>query len=433
MANSRIIFHIDVNSAFLSWSALERLKADPNAVDLRTIPSAVGGDVETRHGIITAKSIPAKKYGVTTGEPVMRALQKCPNLVLVRSDFSAYRRYSRSFIALLRSYTPLVQQISIDEAWLDVTGLLLPPDRQDLRKSAVALGRKIADHVRSQLGFTVNVGISTNKLLAKMASDFEKPDRVHTLFPDEVPEKLWPLPIRSLYGCGAASADKLTGIGIRTIGECAAADPKVLRALLGEKAGVYMHNSSNGIGGDIVRTEKREAKSCSNETTTDHDITASSYAEDVPPIVTALSEKVAARLQKDELYASVVTVSVKTDSFQRRSRQTRLASPANDAKVLCAEAMNLLDALLNGPDGLFRQGAAIRLIGVGTSGLSEGTFRQVSLTEAMDMIQKKKAEAKKTAASAQKQKRLDEMQEAIRKRFGQDAIHKGNESSHDDV
>ena len=194
--DEKTIFHVDVNSAFLSWSALKQLEEEPGSVDLRTIPSAVGGDVKTRHGVITAKSIPAKKYGIQTVEPVVKALQKCPHLVLVRSDFETYRRYSHALMDLLAQYTPLLQQMSIDEAFLDLTEKIGP----DNREGALALAQEIRDRVREELGFTVNVGISSNKLLAKMASDFQKPDRTHTLYPEEVPAKMWPLPINSLFG-----------------------------------------------------------------------------------------------------------------------------------------------------------------------------------------------------------------------------------------
>ena len=207
--DGRTIFHVDVNSAFLSWSALKLLKEDPGAVDLRTIPSGVGGDVKTRHGIITAKSIPAKKYGVQTGEPVVKALQKCPQLVLVPPDFETYRKYSRALMEILARYTPLIQQVSIDEAYMDLTDRIPFGDRE----GALALAKQIRDHVREQLGFTVNVGISVNKLLAKTASDFEKPDRTHTLYPEEVPAKMWPLPIGTLHGCQQVPGGAREGAG----------------------------------------------------------------------------------------------------------------------------------------------------------------------------------------------------------------------------
>lgn len=421
-SGTRIIFHIDVNSAFLSWSALERLKKDPSSVDLRTIPSAVGGDVEQRRGVITAKSIPAKRYGVTTGEPVVKALQKCPDLVLVRSDFTAYRRYSRAFIALLREYSDQIQQISIDEAWLDVTG-----QAQDERGASL-LADTIRRDIRERFGFTVNIGISTNKLLAKMASDFEKPDRIHTLFPYEVPEKMWPLPIRDLYGCGGATAERLSRIGIRTIGEAAGTDRSILISLLGEKGGTYLYESANGRGGDLVETKKREAKSYSNETTTAHDITSGNFARDAQPVSNRLSDRVASRLLRDGYTASVITVSVKTDSFRRHSRQTHLPSPTNDPAQIREIAWNLLCGLLLGTDdspGLFADGNAIRLIGVGASALDRGEFRQISMTEAMRTIDEERAEEKERADSAEKQRRLVTMQNQIREKFGDGAIRKG--------
>ncbi len=419
---SRIIFHIDVNSAFLSWSALEQLKKDPASVDLRTIPSAVGGDVEQRHGVITAKSIPAKKFGVTTGEPVVKALRKCPELVLVRSDFAAYRRYSRAFIALLREYSDQLQQISIDEAWLDVT------ETAGDTGGALSLAHAIRRDIRTRLGFTVNIGISTNKLLAKMASDFTKPDRVHTLFPSEVPEKMWPLPVRKLYGCGGATAARLNQIGIRTIGEAAKADPAVLRSLLGEKGSLYILESANGRGSDRVEAEQREAKSYSNETTTPRDITAGNFARDAHPVADGLSDKVAERLRRDGYSASVITVSVKTDSFRRRSRQRHLSAPTNDPGQIRSVAWALLSELLLGTEesaGLFAGGNAIRLIGVGASALDRGEFRQISMTEAMRSIDEERAEEKKRAASAEKQKRLLAMQDQIRNKFGDNAVRKG--------
>ena len=233
MIAERTIFHVDVNSAFLSWSALKKLRDDPGSVDLRTIPSAVGGDVKTRHGIITAKSIPAKRYGIQTAEPVVKALQKCPQLVLVPPDFQTYHAYSRALMDILAQYSSLLQQMSIDEAYLDMSDRIAPGDRE----AAKMWARRIREQVKRELGFTVNVGISTNKLLAKMASDFEKPDRTHTLYPDEVPSKMWPLPIDSLHGCGKSTAQKLQLVGINTIGEAAASDPLLLQSILGQKSG----------------------------------------------------------------------------------------------------------------------------------------------------------------------------------------------------
>ena len=262
---NRTIFHVDVNSAFLSWSALKQLQENPGSVDLRTIPSAVGGDIQTRHGVITARSLPAKEYHVQTGEPVVRALEKCPQLVLVRSDFKTYRMYSSQFIAILKEYTDQVQQASIDEAYMDVSDLAAS------REDALELAGRIKNTVRDRLGFTVNVGISENKFLAKMASDFEKPDRVHTLFSDEIREKMWPLKVRDLYGCGAATAQQLNDMGFRTIGDLASCSEQMLKNLLGEKRGEYIYRRVRGIDSSQVETLRQEAKSYGNETTTAED------------------------------------------------------------------------------------------------------------------------------------------------------------------
>ncbi len=322
------IFHVDVNSAFLSWSALKQLQDDPNSADLRTIPSAVGGDVSKRHGVITAKSIPAKKYGVQTGEPVVKALQKCPQLVLVKSDFKTYKRYSRALMDILRSYTDIIQQASIDEAYLDMSeavfgqGNTVGERSKESDGRAVNIAASLQREVRESLGFTVNVGISTNKLLAKTASDLEKPDKIHTLFPEEVPEKLWPLPMGDLYGCGPASTAKLAKMGIKTVQDAAATKMEYLQYILGEKAGAYIYYSSNGYGSETVHSEEREAKGYSNETTTSEDIGKLNYREKTDEILAALSESVARKLQRDGVFAGTIGVMVKTEEFKRHSRQT---------------------------------------------------------------------------------------------------------------
>ena len=429
----RIIFHIDVNSAFLSWSAVKRLKENPTAVDLRTIPSAVGGDRASRHGIITAKSIPAKKYGVTTGEPVVNALEKCPDLVLVHSDFTTYREYSHAFIEILADYSPLLEQVSIDEAYLDVTDYLNASVKKpgaDLRQRAVDLAAEIRARILRELSFTVNVGISNNKLLAKMASDFAKPDKTHTLFPEEVPAKMWPLPIRELYGCGKATAERLIQAEIRTIGDAAHADPDWLMAATGEKSGQYLWRSANGYGSDTVHPERDAAKSYSNETTMSSDITDDNYTMRMPEVLRHLSEKVAGRLARDGVYAQTITVTLKTSDFRRHSRQTSLPESTHDAETIYRTADRLARELVFGEHGIFTKGTTartdaadlgkigIRLVGVGGSNLDTGTFRQIGLMEWMQ--EKKVSEEEK-----QRRARLDSMLAGVREKYGKDALHKG--------
>ncbi|MBP3879045.1 MAG: DNA polymerase IV [Lachnospiraceae bacterium] len=456
----RIIFHIDVNSAFLSWSAVKRLREDPDAVDLRLIPSAVGGDVQTRHGVITAKSIPAKKYGVTTGEPVVSALKKCPGLVLVPSDFKTYREYSRKFIEILKKYASEVEKVSIDEAFLDMT------DSAKHFKEQIDAGQPypycaaehIKNEIRDTLGFTVNVGISTNKILAKCASDFTKPDRIHTLYPEEIAEKLWPLPVGELFGCGKKTAEKLRTMGINTIGELAQTDLSLLKSILGSKSAEYLHNNANGISDSPVRSVREQAKSYSNETTTGEDISAANYEAIALPILHRLAEKVASRLTKDNVRANTVFVIVKTGEFQRHTRQTRLSSSTNSAAVITKAAEDLMSALLTGPDGLFAAGQVLRLLGVGCSGIDDSPYTQLDLftwaeekqaedarrEEALreteerrqEEIRRKKVRreaeirAKEKAAEdlrvkEEKQRRLDEMLSAVQKKYGEKSLRKG--------
>ena len=414
------IFHVDVNSAFLSWSALKKLEEDPGSVDLRTIPSAVGGDVQTRHGIITAKSIPAKKYGVQTGEPVVKALQKCPSLVLVKSDFATYRKFSHALMDILREYTDLVEQVSIDEAYLDMTKsrpLFRNSETPD-RPWPLNAAHHIRQRVFQELHFTVNVGVSVNKLLAKMASDFEKPDKVHTLFPEEVPSKLWPLPMRELHGCGKATAERLHQMGIETIGQAAATDLSILQANLGEKAGSYIWRSSNGMGSVDVHAEHEKAKSYSNEETTAEDVTDANYKTLGLETVKRLSKKVASRLEKGGVYAQTIGVNVKTEDFRRLSRQVTLTAPTRDAKVIRTEAERMMEHLLFGEEGLFAKGHALRLIGIGCTNLTDGSQMQMDLFSWTQTLQEKSQER-------QKREKLDAMMKKVQKRFGSGSISKG--------
>ena len=212
----RLIFHVDVNSAFLSWEAVRRIRED-QAEDLRKIPSIVGGDPGKRTSVVLAKSVPAKRYGIVTGEPVASALRKCPNLVVVASDFQLYKASSKAFKDICREVAPVVEEFSIDECFLDMTGTsLLYPD-------PIKTAYELKDRIKNELGFTVNIGIGPNKLLAKMAGDFEKPDKVHTLFMEEIPKKMWPLPIEDLLFCGKATSEKLRRGQITTIGSLAVA------------------------------------------------------------------------------------------------------------------------------------------------------------------------------------------------------------------
>ena len=280
----------------------------------------------------------------------------------------------------------------------------------------ICVADKIKNEIRDTLGFTVNVGISDNKLLAKMASDFTKPDKIHTLFPDEIEKKMWPLPIGDLYGCGKATAERLINIGIRTIGDAANSDLSMLSHILGENIGNYIYYSANGYGSNIVSVEYEEAKSYSNETTLSSDLTANNYDTDIIPVLKYLSESVSKRLRRDNVFGRTVTVSVKTTDFKRHSCQMQLENSIDDADKLFIYSKELADKMLLGPDGLFMKGENVRLVGVGLSKLDDGSYRQLSLFD---------ASFNNNSNNDERTKRLNKMADEINLKFGKDTIKKG--------
>lgn len=385
-----VIFHIDVNSAFLSWEAVYRLHHLGGTLDLRTIPSAVGGDMSKRHGIILAKSIPAKKYNIQTGEPVTDAMRKCPNLVLVPPNYELYEKSSKAFMNILHKYTDKVEQYSIDEAFMDMTGT------EGLFGTPVIVANAIKDEIYETLGFSVNIGVSSNKLLAKMASDFKKPNRVHTLFPWEIQEKMWHLPVRELFFVGGASERKLQTLGIKTIGELANADVNVLKTVL-KKHGEVIWDFANGRDVSVVEAVPVDNKGYGNSTTIAFDVTDAGTAK---MVLLSLAETVARRLRKDEARIEVVSISIRFNDLSYASHQTVLASPTNITKEIHEAACRLFDELWDG--------TPIRHLGVHTGRVSrDGNNRQLSLFDHTDY---------------EKLEKLDYAVDSIRERFGRDAI-----------
>lgn len=389
----RLIFHVDVNSAFLSWEAARRVKE--GLPDLREIPSCIGGDPKSRRGIVVAKSIPAKKYGVTTGEPVSMALRKCPELVCVPGDFALFETCSRAFKKICASYAPVMESFSIDEVFLDMSGT------QKIYPDPVKLACEIKDRIREELGFTVNIGIGTNKLLAKMASDFEKPDKVHTLFPAEIPTKMWPLPVRDLLFLGKASEQKLIKAGIKTIGEMARYPETEIQRLLGEKTGHQLYEYANGRDDSPVRGEREEAKGYSAETTTEEDIVT---YEQAFSLLLAQCDVVAARMRKDGKKCSCVSVTYRMLDFRTRSHQKKLGNPTDVTEEIFVQVKNLLYECW--------QCQPLRLIGVALTDLTSDDFRQMSLFE--------------NTENHEKQKKVDGVVDDIRKRFGNGMIVRGS-------
>lgn len=385
----QIVFHVDVNSAFLSWEAAERLKLDADAADLRAIPAAVGGDMAKRHGVILAKSVPAKKYGVRTGESIVEAKRKCPNLMIVPPNHALYSQRSKALMDILKEYSPQVEQFSVDEAFLDMTGM------EALFGEPVKAAYKIKDRIREELGFTVNIGISTNKLLAKMASDFEKPDKVHTLFPEEIEEKMWPMPVGDLYLVGQATEKKLAQLGIRTIGDLARMDVKVLRTHL-KKHGEIVWEFANGRDVSVVETEPAENKGYGNSTTIAFDVTDRDTAVQV---LLSLSETVAARLRKHGKKAELISVSIKDNNLHTVSHQEVLEVPSDITYEIYMAACRLFDELWDG--------SPIRLLGIRAEKVGETAARQLNIFDRTDY---------------EKLERLDAALDAIRMRHGKDSV-----------
>lgn len=389
----RLIFHVDVNNAFLSWESVKRLEEDPQAGDLRLIPAAIGGDRESRKGIILAKSQPAKVYGIKTGEPIVSALRKCPELYLTHADFAQYTRCSKGFMAICRKYAPVVEPASIDECYLDMSGT------ERLYGSALAIAGRIAAEVREELGFTVNIGISENKFLAKMASDFQKPDRIHTLYRDQIAEKMWPLPIEELLYAGKATCERLRNIGIRTIGELAQSSLSIVQNCLGRKGGLSLHAYANGLDESPVLAEVEAPKGYGNSITLPYDFTE---YEEVWPVLLSLCESVARRLRADHIRAGGVSVLIKSSTFEKHSHQRILLRPTNLTEELYESVKQLFVELW---DRL-----PIRLLGVTAGHLEEGDYIQQTLfdTEAHD-----------------KQEKLDRMMDHIRDKHGNAAVLRG--------
>ena len=356
----QIIFHIDVNSAYLSWTAVEQLKNGAE-VDLRTIPAIIGGNQESRHGVVLAKSPLAKRYGIRTGEPVAQAFRKCPDLVMAPPNHKMYQEYSRRLMEFLQTYTPDIEQVSVDECFMDFTGISY------LYLSPVEAAFEIKDAVYEKFGFTVNIGISVNHLLAKMASDFEKPNRVHTLFPEEMATKFWPLPVESLYGCGKTTAKRLRSLGITTIGALAKADRQMLLSNF-KSQGDYLWESANGISSSAVTAESPANKGYGNSVTLPYDVTDT---ENAHHILLSLCETVGARIRYDKAYISVVQVQIVDNDFHHRCKQLSLPPATNVTEKIYEAACNAFD---QGWDH-----APIRLLGVSTSKATDESYEQYNL------------------------------------------------------
>ncbi|MSS09521.1 DNA polymerase IV [Clostridium sp. WB02_MRS01] len=389
MIMNSVIFHIDVNSAFLSWEAVYRIHHLGGNLDLRDIPSAVGGDVTKRHGIILAKSIPAKKYNIKTGESVPEALRKCPDLVLVPPNYNLYQKSSKAFMNILKEYGPIVEQYSIDEAYMDMTGT------ESLFGKPEDVANEIRERIYRELGFSVNIGISNNKVLAKMASDFKKPNLVHTLWQHEIKDKMWTLPASDLFFVGRATTRKLYNLGIKTIGELAQTDLSIIKSHLG-KHGEVIWSFANGIDFSAVEPVPPPNKGYGNSTTISFDVTDADTAK---LVLLSLAETVSARLRDDNVKIKVISVGIRDYNLGYYSHQKKLKTATNITREIYESACQVFDEMWDK--------VPIRHLGIHTSQVVTEETRQLNLFDDFDY---------------EKLERLDRAVDDIRKRFGADSI-----------
>ena len=387
-----VILHIDVNNAFLSWTAVAMLK-EGCAVDLRTVPSVIGGDPKSRHGIVLAKSPRCKEAGIVTGESLFEAKRKCPELLVVPPDHALYKKYSDEMYALLCEYSPIIQRFSIDECFLDYT------QSESRFGDPVSVANQIRERMKNELGFTVNIGIASTMLLAKMASEFEKPDKVHTLWPDEIETKLWPLPVRNLFMVGKASEQKLRKININTIGELAKTDPHYLKTIL-KAHGILLWEYANGIdSSQVIPGSEVEQKSIGNSTTTAYDIIDRREAH---KILLSLCERVGMRLRSTGSKAALVSVNLKTADFVSYSHQIQLQRSIDGTSDIYRNAKELFDQCW--------KKEPLRLLGVSVADLCTEEEQQISFFDEED---------------SGKGSQLDKTVDLIRRKYGEGAIMRG--------
>ena len=390
---NRYIMHIDVNNAFLSWTAVEFLK---NGVkeDIRLIPAVIGGDEELRHGVVLAKSNIAKQFGIKTGETIYQAKKKCPQIRIFPTKHEMYKEYSDKLYNLLSTYTNKIERFSIDECFVDFSDIIKS------KKDFLNLATEISNKIKKVLLFTVNIGLSDNKILAKMASDFEKPDKIHTLYKEEIEDKIWNRLIEELFMVGKKSAVKLRSIGINKIGDLANSNKKMIIKRFG-KFGATIWDNANGINNDEVIYEEEIPKSVGNSITLSKDC---NNINELNKVLLSLSEKVGYRVRKYGLKGFTVGVQIKTNEFITYSHQKKLNKPTFNTQEIYNVAKELLEGLFSNQP--------IRLIGVKLDNLTDNEFNQISMFD--EPIKKKK------------NSKLDNVIDNIKDKYGYDSITHGS-------
>ncbi len=382
------ILHIDVNNAFLSWTAVEMLKKG-SKIDIREIPAIIGGDESKRSGIVLAKSMKAKECGINTAETIYQARIKCPGLKVFPSNYKIYKQYSDNLYNLLLQYTDKIERFSIDECFLDMTEYLM---KEDLYNKA----KEISKRVKQELGFTVNIGVANNKLLAKMASDFTKPDKIHTLYKEEIPQKMWPLPVSELFMLGKKTVPKLYNLQIKTIGDLAHTNKDFLEKKFG-KHGIMMWEYSNGIDNSEVNYKEEKPKGIGNSITLPENIT---NIEKIEEVLLALTEQVTYRLRKYNMKATTVNVQLRTNEFKDTSHQGKLLNQTSSTKEIYKKAKELLSQM-------YISGIPIRLVGLRVDGLVEEGEMQLSFFQ---------------NNNEKKQEKLDSVIDKLKDKYGYNSI-----------
>ena len=360
-----IIMHIDVNNAFLSWTAIDLLNKGFKE-DIRNTYAVIGGDESLRHGIVLAKSTPCKKLGIKTAMTLKDAKRICPNLKVFPPNYKLYSKMSNKLFELLSKYTNDIEVASIDECYLDYTPVL------NLYGNEIEFAEKIQKEIYDTLGFTVNVGIANNKLCAKMASDFSKPNKIHTLYNFEIKDKMFPLDIIELFGVGKQTANKLIDLNIKTIGDLANSDVYYLSKYFKNQARVLI-DMANGIDDSKVISETTSPKGISHEITLIKDI---SEIELLFPYLMELSEKVALRLRKEKKYTNTVCVIIKDNYFKRKTHQRKLKNATNITLEIYNVAKEILKEM---------EISNVRLIGIRLDNLVTNKDYQTSLFESVEV------------------------------------------------
>ena len=388
-----IIMHIDVNNAFLSWHALYLLE-NGSKVDIRNTYAVIGGDEEKRTGIVLAKSFPCKKLGIKTADTIYSARLKCKNLKVYPPNFKYYAFKSNALFNLLSKYTPDIEVASIDECYLDYGKV------KNLYGDEVLFAHKIKEEIKETLGFTVNIGIGNNKLCAKMASDFLKPDRVHTLYLNEVKTKMWPLDVSLLFGVGKRSVVKLNELGIKTIYDLAHFDVNILKKYFKNQAPIMIANA-NGYDSSLVDNKVNAPKGIGNEFTLSYD---TSNIEIIFDNLLMLSELVGSRLRKEKKYAYTVVVTIKTNDFIRKSHQKRLKTPTDTNEEIYNVAKEIYKS--------YFMDFKIRLIGIRLDNLVNERSNQLSFFE--------------DNSNKDKDSKLDYTIDNLRKKYGNTIIKRAS-------